>query len=424
MREIRALAWVRNARRSSITFVTGTSVVALHIADDSFFQPQAGTSAGDHLAGGIVPIALLALAAAAYPRVRAGFQAVLALAVGVLGSVIGATEALYYTLTVGPSGDDYTGLLAFAAGAVLLGLGAATLWSSRRRGDRLHRRYTRRVLQAAGGLVVAYMVVFPIGLGYGATHLISARVPTADLRVPHEDVSFRTSDGLRLEGWYIPSRNGAAVIAFPGRRSPQKHARMLARHGYGVLVFDRRGEGASEGDSNLFGWGGDRDILAAVAYLQTRPDVDPDRIGGIGLSVGGELMLQAAAETDDLAAVVSEGAGTRTFGEEMEELEGAEKWVGVPFLALKTGAVALFSNTAPPPKLTDLVPRIEQPLLLIWAPNGGNVETMNPTYHRLAAGPKTIWEIPDARHIQGITAHPAEYERRVTGFFDRALLRD
>jgi fermentation-respiration switch protein FrsA (DUF1100 family) len=202
---------------------------------------------------------------------------------------------------------------------------------------------------------------------------------------------------------------------------------MLARHGYGVLLFDRRGEGTSEGDPNLFGWGGDRDILAAVEFLKHRPDVDPDRIGGIGFSVGGELMLQAAAESDDLAAVVSEGAGTRWLKEEIEEYDtipGWDKWLSLPLYAVKTGSVAVFSNTAPPPKLTDLVPRITQPLYLIWAPNGGNAETMNPVYYRLAGGQKTIWEIPDARHIQGITAHPKEYEQRVVGFFDRSLLAD
>ena len=90
---------------------------------------------------------------------------------------------------------------------------------------------------------------------------------------------------------------------------------MLARHGYGVLLFDRRGEGESEGDPNVFGWDGERDINAAVAFLQRRPDVDPDRIGGIGLSVGGEMMIEAAAESDDLKAVVSEGAGIRSVRE-------------------------------------------------------------------------------------------------------------
>ena len=43
-----------------------------------------------------------------------------------------------------------------------------------------------------------------------------------------EDVTLTTSDGLRLEGWYVPSKNGAAMIAFPGRKNPQVHTRMLA----------------------------------------------------------------------------------------------------------------------------------------------------------------------------------------------------
>ena len=106
-------------------------LVALHVADDSFFQPQPGTSAGDHLVSGLVPLAVLGLAAWAYPRVRAGFRAVVALILGGFGIVVGI-EAVYYTTKGGPTGDDFTGLLAIPAGAVLIGIGLVTLWRSRR----------------------------------------------------------------------------------------------------------------------------------------------------------------------------------------------------------------------------------------------------------------------------------------------------
>ena len=212
------------------------------------------------------------------------------------------------------------------------------------------------------------------------------------------------------------------MIAFPGRSGPQKHARMLARHGYGVLLFDRRGEGRSEGDPNLFGWGGDRDIHGAVRFLQSRPDVESGKIGGIGFSVGGELMLEAAAKNKALAAVVSEGAGTRAFSDSIQDAHGWEKAVSVPGQAILTASVAVFADTLPPKQLVDLVSQITQPLFLIWAPNGGNVETMNPKYYELAGGPKQIWSIPDAKHVQGVTARPQEYERRVVGFFDQTLL--
>jgi hypothetical protein len=178
----------------------------------------------------------------------------------------------------------------------------------------------------------------------------------------------------------------------------------------------------SDGDSNLLGWNGDRDILAAVDYLQTRPDVDPSRIGGIGLSVGGELMLQAAAETDELAAVVSEGAGSRTFSETMQEFDGVQKWLLAPQALVQDVALSVFGSTTPPPSLTDLAPKIEQPLFVIWAPNGGNREQMSERYYELASGPKQIWEMPTAKHVGGIREEPAEYERRVVGFFDDALL--
>jgi hypothetical protein len=384
-------------------------------------QPADGTSRLDHLASGLVPVLVLALVAAAWPRLRPGWQAVVAIPLGAVAVVAGATGAGYHTLRAGPSGADFTGLLTVPAGLLLVALGVVLLWRSRRLDDRPLWRYSRRVLMLSLVPVLGMYVVLPVGIGWLATHSIDPTVPEAHLGAPHENVTLSTSDGLELAGWYVPSRNGAAVIAFPGRNGPQKHARMLVRHGYGVLLFDRRGEGACEGDSNLFGWGGENDIYAAIDFLESRPDVDPDRIGGIGFSVGGELMLEAAAESGRLDAVVSEGAGTRWLGEELEELSTSDLVLGMPTLVVKTAAVSVFSNTRPPAKLTDLMPRLTSPSLLIWAPNGGNLEIMNPEYHRLAGGPSTIWRIDDAKHIQGITAHPAEYERRVVGFFDGTL---
>ena len=156
-------------------------------------------------------------------------------------------------------------------------------------------------------------------------HPLGARVRAdPQLGALHENVSFTTSDGLRFHGWFVPSKNGATVISFPGRKGPQKPARLHGHEGYGVLLFDRRGEGESDGDPNALGWRGTRDLEAAIAYLRSRPDVIPDRIGGVGLSVGGEMMFQAAAETDDFKAVVSEGAGIRSVREAVH-MDGSEK---------------------------------------------------------------------------------------------------
>ena len=420
---------IRATRLSVVTesaiALSSMAIVGLHIADDSFLQPEPGTSALDHLPGGLIPLAALGIAVVGYRRGRAGLRAAIALFVGILALVIGAASGGHATITVGPSGDDFTGLLVLPAGLALVGIGIATLWRSRKLSDRRRRRYTRRTLIGVAAVIVAMGVLFPLGFGYVTAHVMRQTVPAANLGAAHENVSFATSDGLELQGWYVPSKNGAAVIAFPGRSGSQAHTRMLVSHGYGVLLFDRRGEGKSEGDSNLFGWGGDKDILGAVEFLKARPDVEPGKIGGIGLSVGGELMLQAAAETDELAAIVSEGAGTRQFSEQMEEFHGLARVIEAPGALMMTIGTAVFSSSAPPPNLTDVAPKIKQPLFVIWAPNGGNIEHMSKKYYELAgSSSKQIWAMPTAKHVGGIRDQPKEYERRVMGFFDRALLKE
>ena len=403
-------------------FVLALLAIALHVIDDSFVQPQPGTSASDHLVSGLVPLALLALAAWAYPRLRGGRRGALALALGVLGLSAGG-EAFHYARTIGASGDDYTGLLSIPAGLLLLGLGVVVLWRTRRRDGGRTRRYVRRFLLGAAGALVFLYVVLPVGMSYVDTHVARAVVPPAQLGVAHEDVAFETSDGLTLHGWYVPSRNGAAVIAFPGRKGPQPHTRMLARHGYGVLLFDRRGEGESDGDPTSWGWGNETDLKAAIAFLQQRADVDPDRIGGLGLSVGGEMMIQTAAETDALAAVASEGAGMRSVREAIDSPPTTEKWLGIPFKAVETAATAVFHDQAPPASLVDLAAKVSpRPLLLMYSGKGqGGEVQLNPEFYRAAGEPKALWEIPGAGHTGGIRAQPAEYERRVIGFFDQAL---
>jgi dienelactone hydrolase len=410
--------------RETVLFLIGIALIALHVIDDNYLQPEPGMSPGDHLVSGLVPLALLGLAAWAYPRLRGGWRGTLALISGVLG-ITGGIEGFYYTRELGPSGDDFTSLLSLAAGLLLLGLGAVTLWRTRRMDGSRWWRYPRRALLGAAGFVVAAVLLIPIGLGYVTTHTGRAVVPPNHLGVPYEDVKFTTSDGLELDGWYVPSKNGAAVIAFPGRNGPQAKTRMLARHGYGVLLFDRRGEGKSEGEPNSWGWGGEADIKAAIAYLQRRPDVDRERIGGIGLSVGGEMMIEAAAETDELAAVVSEGAGARSTTEDMDQDDPAlGKWtLGFAMSAAKTVAVAVSSNQAPPANLKDLAAKVEQPMLLIAAPDKGVGEKLNRGYAKAAGDSATLWEIPESGHVGGLKARPEEYERRVVGFFDEALAK-
>jgi len=83
-------------------------------------------------------------------------------------------------------------------------------------------------------------------------------------------------------------------------------AAMLIRHGYGVIIPDFRGHGESEGERITFGHDEVRDVEAAYQYLLTRSEVDPERIGLLGNSMGSATALLYAAENPAVKAVVAQ----------------------------------------------------------------------------------------------------------------------
>jgi dienelactone hydrolase len=399
------------------------AATALHVLDDAFLSREPGSTATDHLTSAGAILGLLAIGVLGFSRLRAGLQAVLALLLGLLADTLGTLELAGIATQGHAAAADVTGLISVVAGILALAVGAWTLWRSRRRTPSRARRYGRRALIAVGAAVALYVVVGPILFALGFTHMPRTTVDPAELGRPHETVTIRTSDGLDLAGWYLPSRNGAAVIAFPGRKGPVPHARLLAREGYGVLLLDMRGRGESEGDPHAFGWGSAKDVRAAIDFLTARSDVRAGRIGGLGLSVGGELLLETAAADSRLRAVVSEGAGMRVLDEGLH-IPGAS-WLAIPQTVTLMGALRVISSDPPPRSLRELVQLIApRPILLIEAGHGQGGEELNSVYYERAGEPKEYWLIPEARHTGGLTARPTEYAQRVVGFFDRYLLPD
>ena len=252
-----------------LLFASAVAVVAVHATLDAFITPEPGTTAGDHLPRGLVTLALLLVAAAAYPRLRPGLRAAVAAALGAL-ALEGAALAVADARAAGAQGEDWSGFLLGPVGVALLVLAGVLIWRSRKPG-RL--RWLRRTGIVAVTVVGAYWLVVPVAIAILATHRPHATVTPADLGRPYQQVTIRTADGLDLAGWYVRSRNGAAVISYPTRQGKLPQARMLIRHGYGLLLLDARGYDGSQGDPNLFGWDDTKDIDAAVAWLRHRPDV-------------------------------------------------------------------------------------------------------------------------------------------------------
>jgi dienelactone hydrolase len=336
---------------------------------------------------------------------------------GLCGVCVGAAIGPVWLATTGPSLVAVSGLAMLAAGLVLLASGAWLLiratpgwW---------------RLAAIPVAFVLLQFVVLPVaGAVYGThpppTPVDAAMPPSA------ERVSFETPDGVTMVSWYTPSTNGAAVIVLPGsggsKDSTLAHAGILTEHGYGVLALDSRGTGDSGGLGNAWGWHGVADVRGAVDWLGTRPEVDPERIAALGLSMGGEVALTAAASGTGLAAVVAEGASSRVPADLVylpadvsgliQRLDGEIMWA----------LAGMMTDAAPPISLTEAVAAAaaaEVPLLLIVGQ--ATDEVLASRYFRSAAPSMEVWELPDTPHIESLARHPDEWETRVMGFLESAL---
>jgi hypothetical protein len=84
--------------------------------------------------------------------------------------------------------------------------------------------------------------------------------------------------------------------------------------------------------------------------------------------------------------------------------------------------IRVLTGDPPGPPLEDLIGKVRSPTLLISA--GTDVERdYNVLYDAAAGGgPVEHWNLPDAVHTEAIASHRRQYEQRVVGFFNEALL--
>lgn len=405
-------------------FRAATAVAILHALDDAFLNRQPGVDLDQHALAAVISLAAGTGAVVAFPRLRPGFRAAISFMFGVLAIVNGALHVRHISLD-GAAASDYTGVLALAAGVVLVLLGLAIPFLHHGEGARTRaRRWVYRLVAVVAGALAVYVFLFPTSLAIIQTHKYREPIGSPP-SAAYQTVSFTSSDGLELSGWYHPSRNRAAIIVIHGgggdRTGAVRHAELLARHGFGALVYDSRGRGESEGSPVGFGWGWPKDVAGALAFLRERPDVDPERIGGLGLSRGADVLIQVAAEDRDLKAVVADGATGGSFADYRNLGEEAE---GAPFYLTMYTAARVFSGSSPGEPLKELVARISPtPLLLIST--GGSLPAerdFNRIYAKAAREPVELWDLPEVNHTAAIRERPEEYQRRVVRFFDNALL--
>jgi uncharacterized protein len=367
--------------------------------------------------------ALAAAALAPYSRLRRRTRVAWSGALGlVVTGTLGSSDVLGLTAS-GVSASEASGVVAAIGGLVLIAAAVAALRSPREPAQ--PRRVLRGIGWASGALVVAAFVLFPLTLTLTTTHAPRLPISETALGWPHQELRIAMRDGGEVSAWYVPSRNGAAVLLIHGsggsRARVADRARMLARNGYGVLALDLPGNGESDGRSSGLGWTAQPGIDAALDFLSTRSEVDPRRIAGFGVSLGGEVLLDAASHDRRLSAVISDGAARSTIGSDLNAPEGPAGLLQKAQLQIGMQLIRAVSGTRPAPPLEDVVERIApRPVLLVASGHGAEVRA-NHIYRDAVGAGARLWVIPEARHTGGLRSRPAEYEKRTIGFLAHAL---
>jgi pimeloyl-ACP methyl ester carboxylesterase len=347
--------------------------------------------------------------------------AAIATVAGMFITAFGAGIAIRYLMKTGLAWTSVLGLITLLAGLALLAYAWLVFWRATRRWHRLW--FVPVVLV---GLLLMFSIAQGTMLAWSPRNSLGSASP-ADRGLTYTDVTFRTGDGVRLSAWYIPSANSGAVVTVPGAGSNRSatlgQAAALAGHGYGVLMVDPRGQGRSGGHAMDAGWYGDRDLAAAVSYLQHLPGIDPNRVGVLGLSMGGEEAIGAAAAVPAIRAVVAEGATHRTAADKAGYLPGGVDGTVQRCLDWVTyGTAALLSPAPEPGTLHRAIARARStPFLLIAGAKAAD-EPEAVAYLRTAAPERVqTWTVPGATHTHGLATAPGEWTARVTAFFDHAL---
>jgi fermentation-respiration switch protein FrsA (DUF1100 family) len=246
-----------------------------------------------------------------------------------------------------------------------------------------------------------------------------------------EDVRFASVDGLQLGGWFIPpdpKGDGATLVFVHGlgnnRGELLDEAAVLASHGYGALLIDLRNHGKSQGAVTTLGYTEAEDVRGAVAYLLTRSEVNPARIGLVGHSMGGATVIRAAARIPQARAVIAESAYTSL---EDNIVQGVGALTGLPpfpfaplviWFGERESGLAI-AQVRP----IDDVPRISpRAILFIHGEQDAMIPVGNSVrLYQAAQEPKAFYLIPSAGHSRLLVANPAEFERQAVGFLNANL---
>jgi len=246
-----------------------------------------------------------------------------------------------------------------------------------------------------------------------------------------EPLSFHSSTGINLVGRWFRGTNRSTIVLANGYGDTQDQmlsiADFLHRAGFNVLTYNMRSRAGSGGEYVTLGVYEQNDLISALDYLCTRSDVDPQRIGALGVSMGGAVVILAAARDKRIKAVVDDCG----FSDAPSVIAASfEHFIHLPSFPFAPVTIWIADERAgidvDSVRPMDVIARISpRPVFIIHGLDDFTVPVENSKQNFAhAREPKQLWLVPGAKHGKAHSVAKAEYERRVTAFFDKALKND
>jgi|TARA_Y100000310_G_scaffold307820_1_gene350249 hypothetical protein len=240
-----------------------------------------------------------------------------------------------------------------------------------------------------------------------------------DLGLKYEEITFKSTDGIKLSGWFIPNNKTKKTIivmhGYPADKANLLGTANFLAEDFNVFLFDFRYFGKSEGKYTTVGYLEKNDLLGAIKYLEKEKNLT--KIGLYGFSLGGAVAL--ITNHSNVKAIVTDSSYARLsnmlthmyriFSIFRYPLSYLTKLYGLIFLGIN------IDNVNP----VDDIKNINVPILLIHAEKDSQIPVSEVHLLHNANKDAELWIVEGADHGESHAIHAGKYEKKVIEFFKR-----
>ena len=240
-------------------------------------------------------------------------------------------------------------------------------------------------------------------------------------KLKYEEVTFESSDGLSLKGWFIPgnkSNNTIIVMhGYPTNKADVLPFSLFLLKKFNVFLFDFRSFGESQGSHTTAGYKEVNDLDGAVEYLRGRKDVK--NIGALGFSLGGSVAIMS--KNDDIKAIVTDSAYSN-LNSIVESMYGRFYFLKYPFVQLtRVYSKIFFGVDTKDVSPKDSIKSIDKPVMIIHGRKDSQISVDEANILHNANKDTKLWIVENADHGETYALNKEEYEKRVFDFFEKNM---